>query len=37
MKQEGIVVFVLKTKWELFALVCAGHCCVIKGVIPFSG
>lgn len=25
------MVFVLKTKWELFALVCAGHCCVITG------
>lgn len=23
--------FVLKTKWELFALVCAGQCCVITG------
>lgn len=23
--------FVLKTKWELFALVCAGHCCEITG------
>lgn len=23
--------FVLNTKWELFELVCAGHCCVITG------